>query len=467
MSALAGRHALVTGGGTGIGAAIALTLAQAGAAVTICGRRLEPLQAIAAGDANIRAVAADVTYEKSVAALYERAETAGGPFDIVVANAGMAESAPASKISLELWNRTMAVNLTGAFLTVKPALAVMRARGWGRIVFIASTAGLKGYAYVAPYVAAKHGVIGLMRALALETANCRDHRQRGLPGLRRDRRCCRTRSRASSTRPTAAGPRRAPRSPRTIRKDGSSGRRRSPTPCCGCAATPARRSPARRFRCREARHGERSIDRRRAGIPKARRGCACGSGCCAPRGSSRARRASGFKTEFNATLPRFDVMAALYRKPDGMLMSELSRFLLVSNGNVTGIVDRLVSDGFVVRVAARRRPPHLDRAADRRRAARPSPTWRRRTKAGSTGCSATSRAREAEQLSAKLKAFQQRMGERDMTSMAALKPAHFLWRMEDDVAVIRLDRPERKNPLTFEAMPSCATPSARSPTPTM
>jgi NAD(P)-dependent dehydrogenase (short-subunit alcohol dehydrogenase family) len=171
MSALAGRHALVTGGGTGIGAAVATTLAQAGAVVTICGRRLEPLQATAVGEPNIRAVTADVTSEESVTALYERAEAAREPFDIVVSNAGMAESAPAAKTSLALWNRTVEVNLTGAFLTVKPALAAMRARGWGRIVFIASTAGLKGYTYVAPYVAAKHGVVGLMRALALETAS--------------------------------------------------------------------------------------------------------------------------------------------------------------------------------------------------------------------------------------------------------------------------------------------------------
>jgi NAD(P)-dependent dehydrogenase (short-subunit alcohol dehydrogenase family) len=170
MIVLAGRHALVTGGGSGIGAAVATSLAQAGAAVTICGRRLESLQAMAAGATNIRAVAADVTCEESVAKIYEPAEGVE-PFDIVVANAGMAESAPASKTSLELWNRTIEVNLTGAFLTVKPALAAMRARGWGRIVFIASTAGLKGYAYVAPYVAAKHGVIGLMRALAIETAS--------------------------------------------------------------------------------------------------------------------------------------------------------------------------------------------------------------------------------------------------------------------------------------------------------
>ena len=170
MDTLAGRHALVTGGGTGIGAAIATTLARAGALVTICGRRQQPLQTIAEGDSNIRAMTADVTDETSVAKLYQQAEAAGEPIDIVVANAGMAESAPAHRTSLDLWTRTLNVNLTGAFLTVKPALAGMRERGRGRIVFIASTAGLKGYAYVAPYVAAKHGVVGLARALAVETA---------------------------------------------------------------------------------------------------------------------------------------------------------------------------------------------------------------------------------------------------------------------------------------------------------
>jgi len=103
--------------------------------------------------------------------LYERAEAASEPINIVVANAGMAGSSSAHKTSLEMWNKTLTVNLTGAFLSVKPALAAMRERGFGRIVFIASTAGLKGYAYVAPYVAAKHGVVGLTRALAVETAS--------------------------------------------------------------------------------------------------------------------------------------------------------------------------------------------------------------------------------------------------------------------------------------------------------
>jgi NAD(P)-dependent dehydrogenase (short-subunit alcohol dehydrogenase family) len=165
---IAGRHALVTGGGSGVGRAIALALAQAGTAVTICGRRKEPLQTTARDNDRIHAIVCDVTSEAAVAALYAEAEKARGPFDIVVANAGMSGSSPAARTSLADWQRTLDVNLTGSFLSVQPVLAGMTARKSGRIVFIASTAGLKGYAYVAPYVAAKHGVVGLMRALATE-----------------------------------------------------------------------------------------------------------------------------------------------------------------------------------------------------------------------------------------------------------------------------------------------------------
>ena len=167
---IAGKHALVTGGGSGVGRAIALALAGAGVAVTICGRREVALAEVARWNDRIAGIAADVTNEAEMAALYEKAEAALGPIDIVVANAGMAGSAPAQKTPLTDWQRTLDVNLTGAFLTVKPALGGMLARKSGRIVFVASTAGLKGYAYVAPYVAAKHGVVGLMRALAAETA---------------------------------------------------------------------------------------------------------------------------------------------------------------------------------------------------------------------------------------------------------------------------------------------------------
>lgn len=165
---IAGKHALVTGGGSGVGKAIALALAEAGAEVTICGRRQAALEAVAAGHDRVHAVTADVTDEASMAKLYEKAEAARGPLGIVVANAGMSGSAPAAKTALADWQEAIDVNLTGSFLTVKPALAAMAVRRQGRIVFIASTAGLKGYPYVAPYVAAKHGVVGLMRALAVE-----------------------------------------------------------------------------------------------------------------------------------------------------------------------------------------------------------------------------------------------------------------------------------------------------------
>ena len=172
MGALDGKHALITGGGSGIGAAIARTLAQAGAAVSIAGRRAEPLDEVAAQLPRAKAIIADVTSEADCAAMAATARAAHGPIDIVVANAGAAESAPAAKIDLAHWQRMIDVNLTGAFLTVKAALPDITRGGAqaSRIVFIASTAGIKGYAYVAAYCAAKHGLVGLARALAVELA---------------------------------------------------------------------------------------------------------------------------------------------------------------------------------------------------------------------------------------------------------------------------------------------------------
>lgn len=158
------RHALVTGGGSGIGRALALALARSGCRVTICGRREPPLRETAALHEQISAAVADVTSEADMARVHAQ------PFDIVVANAGFAHSAPVAKTSLADWRATLDANLTGAFLTVQPALAAMTRERAGRVVFVASTAGLKGYPYVAPYVAAKHGVVGLMRALAVELA---------------------------------------------------------------------------------------------------------------------------------------------------------------------------------------------------------------------------------------------------------------------------------------------------------
>jgi len=170
MTEPSGKHALVTGGGSGIGAAIAVALAEAGAAVTVCGRRQEALDEVCARHAGINGVPADVTDEQSVAELFDKARRATGPVDILVANAGAAESAPFARTDGDLWRRMMAVNLDGVYLTVKAAMRDLADKSWGRIVSIASTAGIKGYPYVSAYCAAKHGVVGLTRALAVETA---------------------------------------------------------------------------------------------------------------------------------------------------------------------------------------------------------------------------------------------------------------------------------------------------------
>jgi NAD(P)-dependent dehydrogenase (short-subunit alcohol dehydrogenase family) len=170
MGVLDNRHALITGGGTGIGAAIARALAGEGAAVSLAGRRKAPLEDVAASLAKATTIIADVTKEADCIAMASAARKAHGPIDIVVANAGAAVSAPVEKTDLSRWQSMIDLNLTGAFLTMKAALAdVTRdSKGPRRIIFIASTAALKGYPYVAAYCAAKHGVVGLARALSLE-----------------------------------------------------------------------------------------------------------------------------------------------------------------------------------------------------------------------------------------------------------------------------------------------------------
>lgn len=159
-----GKRVLVTGGGSGAGADLALGFAKAGAEVVICGRRAEALAKIAAQHSAIRALECDVTDEGSVQRLFAQA----GALDIVIANAGQADSAPFHKTSLDQWNAMLSVNLTGVFLTFREGLRQMT--GWGRLVAVCSTAGVKGYAKVAPYAAAKHGVMGMVRSLALEVA---------------------------------------------------------------------------------------------------------------------------------------------------------------------------------------------------------------------------------------------------------------------------------------------------------
>ena len=167
---LEGLHAVVTGGGSGIGAAIAQALAREGARLTLVGRRREALDATAATLPGACVVQADVTERASVDAAFVSARAAHGPIAILVNSAGIAPSAPFGKVTAEAWRQTMAVNLDGLFHCCQAALPDLLAAPAGRIVTVASTAGVKGYGYTAPYVASKHGAIGLMRALATEFA---------------------------------------------------------------------------------------------------------------------------------------------------------------------------------------------------------------------------------------------------------------------------------------------------------
>ncbi len=165
---LAGRHALITGGGRGIGAAVADALARLGADLTLVGRDAAVLEAKAAAirDVTVTTIVGDVNDEGSMKSAFERA----GPVSILVNNAGIAESAPFGRIDDGHWDRTIATNLTGTFRCMRIAYPAMAKAGWGRIVNVASTAGLKGYAYTVAYCASKHGVVGLTRALAMEAA---------------------------------------------------------------------------------------------------------------------------------------------------------------------------------------------------------------------------------------------------------------------------------------------------------
>lgn len=174
-SPLAGQHAAITGASRGIGAAIAATLARLGADLTLMARnealladQVARLQAAHGG--RVQAVAIDVTDEARVVAAFAAASAAFGPVQILVNNAGIAEAAPFSKTDRALWQRLLDVDLTGPYLCIRQVLGPMVKAGRGRIINVASTAGHTGYAYVAAYCAAKHGLIGLTRSLAREIA---------------------------------------------------------------------------------------------------------------------------------------------------------------------------------------------------------------------------------------------------------------------------------------------------------
>jgi NAD(P)-dependent dehydrogenase (short-subunit alcohol dehydrogenase family) len=170
MASLQGRHALITGGGRGIGRAIAAALTQAGAAVTIAGRNEKSLADVVGQGQAAGYVVADVTDAKAVDSGVKQAVTARGPVDLLIANAGGAESAPFLGTTPDQFRSLFELNVMGVVHATRAVLDGMRERRGGRIVAVASTAGLKGYGYVSAYCAAKHALVGLVRSLAVETA---------------------------------------------------------------------------------------------------------------------------------------------------------------------------------------------------------------------------------------------------------------------------------------------------------
>jgi NAD(P)-dependent dehydrogenase (short-subunit alcohol dehydrogenase family) len=170
---LAGRHAVVTGASRGIGAAIAAALTADGVRVSLLGRDTQSLQRVSdslGGREHAHPIVADITDPKSVESAFAAARGQFGPVHVLVNNAGQAASAKFTETDESLWNRLMAVNLTGTYLGTRQAVPDMLAAGFGRIVNIASTAGLRGAAYISAYATSKHAVIGLTRSLALEYA---------------------------------------------------------------------------------------------------------------------------------------------------------------------------------------------------------------------------------------------------------------------------------------------------------
>ncbi len=165
---LHGKHALVTGGGTGIGLAIASVLANAGARVTITGRRADVLEQAAQSTSDLYPHTMDVTEQSNVSAAIKQAVVDRGPIDICIANAGIAEGRGLAKTDLDFWRRIMTTNLDGAFLTIRECMKSMHDLPWGRVIAVSSISGLRGSRGTAAYTASKHGVLGLIRALSVD-----------------------------------------------------------------------------------------------------------------------------------------------------------------------------------------------------------------------------------------------------------------------------------------------------------
>ncbi len=351
---LRGAHALVTGGGRGIGAAIASALAAAGARLTLLGRDRAALDAHAAtlpAAAEAFVVSADVADADEVGAAFSLACARHGDVGVLVNNAGSASSGAFAKLDPAEWERLLRVNLGGTYACTREVVpAMVRARA-GRIVNVASTAGLVGRPYVAAYTAAKHGVIGLTRALAAELAPHGDHRQRGLPRLHRD----------AAAGAHAGEHRRADRAqPRRRGRCAAGPQPAGPLRAAG-RSRERRRMAVRRRRGRHHRPGDRDRRRRGDAVNADAESRASEADHLSVRLWLRLlacttlierRVSAGLREGFDTTLPRFDFLSQLERSPAGLRMTEISQRMMVTGGNITRIADGLLAEGLITRSAA-------------------------------------------------------------------------------------------------------------------